>query len=247
MPPLPPLPLPLPAELVPPEAGGDAPLMLLILTPEGSEPALFELAEDPEEAELMVLQVLSEGPPDVPAYRPAALRVPAGSGRRTALVLVSTLACVVLVLLVVFVRELIYYVPQAFAPGHGMSSNDVILAVLSLVDLSLAGNLLLIVMFSGYENFVSKLDLDGETDRPPWMGTVDFSGLKMKLIASIVAISAIDLLKRFMELGRPGSEPLADRELAWLVTIHVVFVVSGLLLAAMDWLIARSGKKYGGP
>lgn len=70
------VPLPLPAELVPPEAGGDAPLMLLILTPEGSEPALFELAEDPEEAELMVLQVLSEGPHDVPAYRPAALRVP---------------------------------------------------------------------------------------------------------------------------------------------------------------------------
>ena len=79
------------------------------------------------------------------------------------------------------------------------------------------------------------------------MGTVDFSGLKMKLIASIVAISAIDLLKRFMELGRPNITPLGDRELRWLVIIHVVFVVSGLLMAAMDWLIARSGKKYGGP
>ena len=121
-----------------------------------------------------------------------------------------------------------------------------ILASLSLIDLTLAANLLLIVIFSGYENFVSKLDLDAQHERPSWMGTVDFSGLKMKLIASIVAISAIDLLKRFMELGRPGITPLGDRELRWLVIIHVVFVVSGLLMAAMDWLIARSGKKYGG-
>ena len=63
---------------------------------------------------------------------------------------------------------------------------------------------------------------------------------------TIVAISAIDLLKRFMELGRPNITPLGDRELRWLVIIHVVFVVSGLLMAAMDWLVARSGKKYGG-
>ena len=128
-----------------------------------------------------------------------------------------------------------------------MTPNKAILMVLSLIDLSLAGNLLLIVIFSGYENFVSKIDTGEDEDRPGWMGTVDFSGLKMKLIASIVAISAIDLLKRFMELGRPGITPLGDRELRWLVVIHVVFVVSGLLMAAMDWLIARSGKKHGGP
>src|SRR5690606_36053346 len=105
----------------------------------------------------------------------------------------------------------------------------------TLVDLSLAGNLLLIVMFSGYENFVSKLDLDGETDRPPWMGTVDFSGLKMKLIASIVAISGIQLLKNFMNIGKPGS-PLNETELKWAVVIHLAFVLSGVLLALMDWL-----------
>ena len=74
--------------------------------------------------------------------------------------------------------------------------------MLTLIDLSLAGNLLLIVLFSGYENFVSKFDID-EPPRtgPRWMGTVDFSGLKMKLIASIVAISGIHLLKSFMEIG----------------------------------------------
>ena len=145
-------------------------------------------------------------------------------------------------MVIVFLRQVAYYVPQALT----MSAETAILASLSLIDLTLAANLLLIVIFSGYENFVSKLDLDAQHERPSWMGTVDFSGLKMKLIASIVAISAIDLLKRFMELGRPGITPLGDRELRWLVIIHVVFVVSGLLMAAMDWLIARSGKKYGG-
>ena len=153
------------------------------------------------------------------------------------------LVAVLGMMLAVFLRQTFYYVPQALT----MSAETAILAALSLIDLTLAANLLLIVIFSGYENFVSRLDLGDDAERPAWMGTVDFSGLKMKLIASIVAISAIDLLKRFMELGRPNITPLGDRELRWLVVIHVVFVVSGLLMAAMDWLIARSGKKHGGP
>ena len=151
------------------------------------------------------------------------------------------LAIALLMLLVVFLRELAYYVPQAFSVGHGMGSNDAILAVLTLVDLSLAGNLLLIVMFSGYENFVSKLDLDGETDRPPWMGTVDFSGLKMKLIASIVAISGIQLLKFFMNIGKDGAA-VDSEEAMWGVLIHLTFVTAVVLLALMDWLTARTSK-----
>lgn len=143
-------------------------------------------------------------------------------------------------LLVVFGKELIYYTPKIlFDPA--MTANDGILAVLTLVDLSLAGNLLLIVLFSGYENFVSKLDLEGETDRPPWMGTVDFSGLKMKLIASIVAISGIQLLKTFMNIGRDGYELNPD-EAFWGVIIHLTFVTSGVLLALMDWLTAKTDK-----
>lgn len=140
-------------------------------------------------------------------------------------------------LVVVFTRELIHYAPQAFT----MTSEQVILVVLTLIDLSLAGNLLLIVLFSGYENFVSKLDIDDTADRPPWMGTVDFSGLKMKLIASIVAISGIHLLKRFMEIGETG-EPLDQPQLMWLVIIHLTFVVSGVLLALMDWLTAQTNR-----
>ena len=79
-----------------------------------------------------------------------------------------------------------------------------ILTVLSLIDLSLALNLVLIVIFSGYENFVSKIDTGDSEDRPQWMGTLDFSGMKMKLIGSIVAISAISLLRAFMTLNESG-------------------------------------------
>ena len=149
------------------------------------------------------------------------------------------LAVALLMLLVVFLRELAYYAPQVL---H-MESEEVILAALTLIDLSLAGNLLLIVLFSGYENFVSKFDIGDERERPSWMGTVDFSGLKMKLVASIVAISAISLLKSFMEVGEYAAGTAIDvPKLRWMVIIHVTFVVSGVLLAVMDWVTARTDK-----
>lgn len=148
------------------------------------------------------------------------------------------LSLALVMLIIVFFRELLYYAPQALT----MSSDTAILAVLTLIDLTLAANLLTIVVFSGYENFVSKLDVANASDRPAWMGTVDFSGLKIKLIASIVAISGIHLLKKFMEIGK-GTAPLDETALFWLAVIHGVFVLSGLLMAAMDWLVARSSKK----
>jgi uncharacterized protein (TIGR00645 family) len=96
-------------------------------------------------------------------------------------------------LVVIFFQELIHVIPVLLSGSA--SAEDAILLALALIDLSLAGNLVLIVIFSGYENFVSKLNIGETEDRPSWMGTVDFSGLKMKLVASIVAISAIALLK----------------------------------------------------
>ena len=143
--------------------------------------------------------------------------------------LIVGLACLV----IVFVNEAIH----EFSGVLTMSPADAILMVLSLIDLSLAGNLLMIVVFSGYENFVSKIDTGGDEDRPSWMGTVDFSGLKMKLIASIVAISAIALLRAFMKLSE--GEAIPDRTLAWLVGIHLTFVVSGVILAAMDYVAGK--------
>ena len=140
----------------------------------------------------------------------------------------------------VFLRDLAYYAPKVLT----MTADETILVVLTLVDLTLAANLLLIVLFSGYENFVSKLDLGEHADKPDWMGTVDFKGLKMKLIASIVAISGIHLLKRFMELGQPAADAIyGDQELFWLVTLHMTFVLSGVLLALMDWLSASAKRK----
>ena len=147
------------------------------------------------------------------------------------------LAVTLAMLLIVFLRELLYYVPQAM----DLTAEGAILAVLTLIDLTLAANLLLIVLYSGYESFVSKMDLGEHDDRSDWMGTVDFGGLKLKLIASIVAISGIHLLKRFMEIGTPAGETYGDRELKWLLMIHGMFVAPGLVMALMDWVIA-SGK-----
>lgn len=138
-------------------------------------------------------------------------------------------------LVVVFARELIYEASHLMT----MDPEDAILAILSLIDLSLAGNLLLIVIFSGYENFVSRMDKADTTDRPEWMGTVDFSALKMKLLASIIAISAVALLKQFMIMGDEGA--MTNEQIIFLIVIHLTFVVSGLLLAAMDWLSGHSG------
>ena len=139
-------------------------------------------------------------------------------------------------LVIVFINEAIH----EFSGVMSMSPEAAILMVLSLIDLSLAGNLLLIVVFSGYENFVSKIDTEGDEDRPSWMGTVDFSGLKMKLIASIMAISAIALLRAFMKLSE--GEEIADKTLAWLVGIHLTFVVSGVILAVMDLVASKVAK-----
>jgi uncharacterized protein (TIGR00645 family) len=122
-----------------------------------------------------------------------------------------------------------------------MDAEQVILLSLSLIDLSLTANLLLIVIFAGYENFVSRLDAAAHEDRPTWMGAIDFSGLKLKLIASIAAISAIALLRAFLPLGEDTAH-LDEGRLRWMVVIHLTFVVSGVLLASMDWIIARSGK-----
>ena len=113
--------------------------------------------------------------------------------------------------------------------------SEVVLDVLSLVDLSLMASLIIIVIFSGYENFVSRIDQGAHPDWPDWMTKIDFTGLKLKLMSSIVAISAIQLLRLFMELGRTS-----DRDLLWSASIHVVFVVSGLVLAWSDKISGES-------
>ncbi len=122
------------------------------------------------------------------------------------------------------------------------SEADVIVGILALVDMSLVGSLLLMIIFSGYEIFISKIDIGDHKDRPDWMGKVDFSGLKLKVIGAIVAISAIDLLKSFMDIHENMND--ADvNSLKWKVIIHMTFVVSGVFFAIMD-KIAGDTKKH---
>lgn len=143
-------------------------------------------------------------------------------------------------LLGAFVAELMHVMPQLFDLTH-IDPEQVILAVLSLIDLSLAGNLVVIVIFSGYENFVSKINTENAEDRPSWMGTLDFSGLKMKLIGSIVAISAISLLRAFMTLTEDNAV-LDERKMLWMLILHLTFVGSGLMFAIMDYIGNRAEK-----
>ena len=146
------------------------------------------------------------------------------------------LAVAIAILLIKFVQELFHLAQKAFVASEA----DAILGVLTLVDLSLTGSLLLIVIFSGYENFVSKIDHTSHRDWPEWMGTIDFTALKIKLLGSIVAISAIQLLKQFMDV-----KSASDRDLAWYVIIHVVFVVSSVLLALSDRISGEPKAKTG--
>ena len=93
-----------------------------------------------------------------------------------------------------FFQEVVHVLPNVFA----LSEADLILVILSLIDMSLVGGLLVMVMISGYENFVSQLDIKEGTEKLSWLGKMDSSSLKMKVAASIVAISSIHLLKVFM-------------------------------------------------
>ena len=144
--------------------------------------------------------------------------------------------------LVLALAALLYvFVMEVWHDFGGLSELDgahAILMALSLIDLSLAANLLLIVIFSGYENFISKIDTGDPLDRPGWMGSVNFSALKMKLMGSIVAISAIALLRAFMQLA--DNEPISDRTLAWLIGMHLTFVASGALLGVMDYIASKT-------
>jgi uncharacterized protein (TIGR00645 family) len=133
--------------------------------------------------------------------------------------------CLAVMLFKFFMKlwEFILHAPAA-------KETDIILDALSLIGVSLVGNLILIVVFSGYENFVSRIDPGDHPDWPEWMTKVDFAGLKQKMLASIVAISAIQVLKAFMNIDTIF-EP---QKLAWLVGVHLVFVVSTFMLAMSD-------------
>ena len=135
------------------------------------------------------------------------------------------LSLVLVAIFIKFFQELLHFLPHVFE----RDDTDLVLTLLSLIDLTMVASLTIIVMFSGYENFVSRLDLEEDTEKLDWLGTHDYGSLKMKLASSIVAISSIHLLRAFMDVrGIPNDK------LLWYVVIHMTFVVSAVLMGYLD-------------
>ena len=126
-----------------------------------------------------------------------------------------------------FFQEIFHILPHIFS----VSESDMILTLLSLVDMTLVGGLLVMVMFSGYENFVSQLDINEGKEKLSWLGKMDATSLKNKVAASIVAISSIHLLRVFMD-----AKNVPDNKLMWYVIIHLTFVLSAFVMGYLDRL-----------
>jgi uncharacterized protein (TIGR00645 family) len=135
------------------------------------------------------------------------------------------LALTLVALAVKFFQEIFHVFSNIIA----ISDSDLVLSILSLIDITLVGSLIVMVMFSSYENFVSKIDLDEGDEKLDWLGKLDAGTLKLKVAASIVAISSIHLLQVFMEITQIDND-----KLLWYVIIHMTFVLSALLLAVLD-------------
>lgn len=137
------------------------------------------------------------------------------------------LSLALLALALKFFQEIYHVIPHVFEKTEG----ELILVLLSLIDMSLVGGLLVMVMFSGYENFVSQLDIASDKEKLSWLGKMDASSLKNKVAASIVAISSIHLLRVFMD-----AKNIPDNKLMWYVIIHLTFVLSAFVMGYLDKL-----------
>ncbi len=129
-----------------------------------------------------------------------------------------------------FFQEVLHLLPNVFA----MKEADIILVILSLIDMAMVGGLIVMVMMSGYENFVSQLDVPEHEEKLSWLGKMDSSSLKMKIAASIVAISSIHLLKVFMNASNIDND-----KLLWYVIIHLTFVLSAFAMGALDLMVKK--------
>ena len=138
------------------------------------------------------------------------------------------LSLAILLLTVKFYQELIHIMPNLFV----IKDVDLILKILTLIDLALVGGLLVMVMFSGYENFVSQLDIPDGEEKLNWLGKMDANSLKNKVAASIVAISSIHLLKVFMD-----AEDFDNDKIMWFVILHLTFVISAFAMSMLDKLV----------
>ena len=141
------------------------------------------------------------------------------------------LSLALLALGIKFFQEVLHILPIILE----MKEADLVLVVLSLIDLVLVGGLIVMVMFSGYENFVSRLDIGGESEKLDWLGKLDSGSLKNKVAASIVAISSIHLLKIFMNVEKTETD-----KLLWYVIIHITFVLSAFAMGYLDKITRKA-------
>lgn len=135
------------------------------------------------------------------------------------------LSLALLALTLKFFQEILHILPHVFEKTEA----DLILVLLSLIDMSLVGGLLVMVMISGYENFVSQLDIDEGKEKLSWLGKMDSGSLKMKVAASIVAISSIHLLRIFMD-----AQNIDNGKIMWYVVLHMTFVISAFAMGYLD-------------
>lgn len=135
------------------------------------------------------------------------------------------LSLALLALSLKFFQEIFHLLPHVFERTEA----DLILVLLSLIDMALVGGLLVMVMISGFENFVSQLNIKAGTEKLDWLGKMDSGSLKMKVAASIVAISSIHLLRMFM-----NAQQIENEKLMWYVIMHITFVVSAFAMGMME-------------
>lgn len=143
------------------------------------------------------------------------------------------LSLVLIALLIEFFESVTYLLLNV----SNMNETEVTLKVLTLVDVALVGGLIVMVMYAGYENFVSKIDLDEGSEKLSWLGKMDAGSLKAKVAASIVAISSIHLLKVFMNAGN-----IPNDKLMWAVLMHLTFVASAFFMGLLDLLLHKKKK-----
>ena len=131
-----------------------------------------------------------------------------------------------------FFQEIFHVFPSVLE----IKETDLVLFILSMVDIALVGGLIVMVMFSGYENFVSRLNIDEDAEKLSWLGKLDSGSLKQKVAASIVAISSIHLLQKFMNMSDSFNKSPEgyESQLMWYVVIHLTFVLSALGMAWVD-------------
>jgi uncharacterized protein (TIGR00645 family) len=123
-----------------------------------------------------------------------------------------------------------------------MDESALMLGILTLIDMVMVANLLIMVLMGGYSTFVSHISLENETDRPDWLDKIDAGSMKAKLASSLVSISAIHLLRSFMSIEHIKAEDMAlqEQHLRWQVIIHLVFLLSAIMLALTDYIMHKS-------